>query len=69
MEINCPPLFTDFSNYDLNNDGTKVAFSAHLRNNKEAWNTGFKTYYFDLELIKTCMYNKSYYGQNSKSCF
>ena len=52
MEINCPPLFTDFSNYDLNNDGTKVAFSAHLRNNKEAWNTGFKTYYFDLELMK-----------------
>ena len=44
--------FTDFSNYDLNNDGTKVAFSAHLRNNKEAWNTGFKTYYFDLELMK-----------------
>ena len=52
MEINCPPLFTDFSNYDLNNDGTKVAFSAHFRNNKESWNTGFKTYYYDLNLMK-----------------
>ena len=52
MEINCPPLFTDFSNYDLSFDGTKVAFSAHLRNNKESWNTGFKTYYLDLVLMK-----------------
>ena len=51
MEINTPPLFTDFSNYDISSDGTKVAFSAHLRNNKEAWNTGFKTYYFDLKLM------------------
>ena len=52
MEINSPPLFTDFSNYDINNDGTKIAFTAHLRNNKEAWNTGFKTYYYDLNLMK-----------------
>ena len=52
MEINTPPLFTDFSNYDLNSDGTKVAFSAHLRNNKEALDTGFKTYYIDLNLMK-----------------
>ena len=51
MELNTPPLFTDFSNYDISNDGTKVAFSAHLRNNKEAWNTGFKTYYYDLNLM------------------
>ena len=51
MEINCPPLFTDFSNYDINNDGTKVAFSAHLRNKNEALNTGFKTYYYDLNLM------------------
>ena len=52
MEINTPPLFTDSSNYDLSNDGKKIAFSAHLRNNEEAWNTGFKTYYMDLVKMK-----------------
>ena len=52
MEINCPPLFTDFSNYELSNDGTKIAFSGHLRNHEEAWRTGFKTYYQDLKKMK-----------------
>ena len=51
MEINTPPLFTDFSNYDISNDGTKIAFSAHLRNKDEAIKTGFKTYYYDLDLM------------------
>ena len=37
MEINCPPLFSDNSNYDLSNDGTQIAFSGHHRNHKEAW--------------------------------
>ena len=52
MEINCPPLFSDNSNYDLSNDGTKIAFSAHHRDHKEAWSTSWKTYYFDLTLMK-----------------
>ena len=52
MEINCPPLFSDNSNYDISNDGTKIAFSAHIRNHNEAWNTGWKTYYIDLTLMK-----------------
>ena len=47
MEINTPPFFTDFSNYDLNCDGTKIAFSALIRNEHEAVKTGFKTYYYD----------------------
>ena len=51
MEINTPPLFTDFSNYDINCDGTKIAFSAHIRNEYEAVKTGFKTYYYDLNLM------------------
>ena len=51
MEINTPPLFTDFSNYDISNDGTKIAFSAHLRNKDEAIKTGFKTYYYDMDLM------------------
>ena len=51
MEINTPPLFTDFSNYDISGDGKKIAFSAHLRNEFEAVKTGFKTYYMDLELM------------------
>ena len=51
MEINTPPLFTDFSNYDISGDGTKIAFSAHLRNEVEAIKTGFKTYYYDLNLM------------------
>ena len=52
MEINCPPLFSDNSNYDLSNDATKVAFSAHHRSHEEAWNTGWKTYYYDLNLMQ-----------------
>ena len=52
MQINCPPLFSDNSNYDLSNDATKVAFSAHHRSHKEAWNTGWKTYYYDLNLMQ-----------------
>ena len=52
MEINCPPLFSDNSNYDLSNDATKVTFSAHHRSHNEAWNTGWKTYYYDLNLMQ-----------------
>ena len=48
MEINCPPLFTDSTNFELSNDGNMIAFSAHLRNHEEAWRTGFKTYFQDL---------------------
>ena len=48
MEINCPPMFTDSSNYELSNDGNMIAFSGHLRNKEEAWRTGFKTYYQNL---------------------
>ena len=51
MEINTPPLFTDFSNYDLSCDGRKIAFTAHLRNKDEAVKTGWNTYYFDLDLM------------------
>ena len=52
MEINCPPLFSDNSNYDLSSDGTQIAFSGHLRTHKEAWSTGWKTYYIDLNLMQ-----------------
>ena len=52
MEINTPPLFTDNSNYDLSNDGTMIAFSAHHRNHVESWTTGWKTYFIDLQLMK-----------------
>ena len=52
MEINTPPLFSDITNYDLSSDGTKVTFSAHHRTHDEAWNTSWKTYYLDLNLMK-----------------
>ena len=52
MEINTPPLFTDYSNYDLSNDGNLIAFSAHLRNNEEAFSTAYKTYYQNLNTMK-----------------
>ena len=52
MEINCPPLFSDITNYDLSSDGTKVTFSAHHITHDEAWNTSWKTYYIDLNLMK-----------------
>jgi acylaminoacyl-peptidase len=52
MEINCPPLFTDSSNYELSNDGNMIAFSGHLRTREEAWKTGFKTYYQNLLTMK-----------------
>ena len=52
MEINTPPLFTDNSNYDLSNDGTMIAFSAHHREHVESWTTGWKTYFIDLKLMK-----------------
>ena len=51
MEIYAPPLFTDFSNYDISCDGEKIAFSAHIRNKDEAVKTGWETYYFDLKLM------------------
>jgi dipeptidyl aminopeptidase/acylaminoacyl peptidase len=51
MEINSPPLFTDNSNYDISNDGNMIAFSAHHREHTESWNTGWKTYFINLELM------------------
>ena len=53
MEIYTPPLFTDFSNYDLSPDGKIIAFSAHLRDKDEALKTGWKTYYCDLNLMSS----------------
>ena len=52
MEINTPPLFSDDSNYDLSNDGKKVAFSGLPRDHNEAFSTSWKTYYYDLSLMK-----------------
>ena len=52
MEVNTPPLFSDITNYDLSSDGTKVTFSAHHRTHDEAWNTSWKTYYLDMNLMK-----------------
>ena len=51
MEIYTPPLFTDFSNYDISPNGEKIAFSAHIRNKDEAVKTGWETYFFDLKLM------------------
>ena len=51
MEINTPPLFTDNSNYDISNNGQMIAFSAHNRNQNESWNTGYQTYFIDLNLM------------------
>lgn len=47
MELNTPPLFTSNDNYDISNDGTMVAFSAHLRNHEESWSTSWHTYYIN----------------------
>ena len=68
MEINTPPFFTDFSNYDLNCDGTKIAFSALIRNEHEAVKTGFKTYYYDLNLIDKpiCGGGENYHPEHLK---
>ena len=52
MEINTPPLTESNSNYDISNDGTMITFSAHHREHTEAWNTGWKTYFIDLNLMK-----------------
>ena len=52
MEINCPPLFTDYTNYELSDDGEMIAFSGHFRNHEEAWTTGYKTYYQNLLTMK-----------------
>ena len=70
MEINAPPLFTDFSNYDISNDGTKVAFAAYWRNNNEAFDTGYKIYYYDLDLMKypICITNHTQ-ARNQKPVF
>ena len=51
MEIFTPPLFTDYSNYDISCDGEKITFSAHLRNREESWKTGWNTYYLDIGLM------------------
>ena len=47
MELNTPPLFTSNDNYDISNDGTMVAFSAHIRNHEESWSTSWHTYYIN----------------------
>ena len=47
MELNTPPLFTSNDNYDISNDGTMVAFSAHLRSHDESWSTSWHTYYIN----------------------
>ena len=44
MQLNTPPLFTSNNNYDISNDDTMVAFSAHIRNHEESctsWHTYF----------------------------
>ena len=51
MEIFTPPLFTDYSNYDISCDGEKITFSVHLRNREESWKTGWNTYYLDIGLM------------------
>ena len=52
IKINTLPLFTDNSNYDLSNDGTMIAFTAHNRVHEESWTIGWKTYFIDLQLMK-----------------
>ena len=47
MELNTPPLFTSNDNYDISNDGTMVAFSAHIRNHEESWSTSWHTYFIN----------------------
>ena len=49
MTINTPPLFTDNSMYDISNNGTRVAFTAHERNENESLSTGYNIYLFDNE--------------------
>ena len=51
MELNTPPLFTSNENYDISNDGTMVAFSAHIRNHEESWSTSWHTYYINLNTM------------------
>ena len=47
MKLNTPPLFTSNDNYDISNDGTMVAFSAHIRNHDESWSTSWHTYFIN----------------------
>ena len=49
MSLNSPPLFTDNSMYDISNDGNKVAFVAHTRNENEAFSAEYNIYFFDIE--------------------
>ena len=56
MNINTPPLFTSNANYDLDNSGKKIVFASHERNYEESWNTGWKIYYFDSELMSKPIY-------------
>ena len=53
MEINAPPHNTGSQHYDVSKDGTMVAFSGLLRNEKESWNTGWKTYYINVNEMTT----------------
>ena len=56
MNINTPPLFTSNVNYDLDNSGKKIVFASHERNYEESWNTGWKIYYFDSDLMSKPVY-------------
>ena len=58
MNINTPPLFTSNVNYDLDNSGKKIVFASHERNYEESWNTGWKIYYFDSDLMSKPVYLK-----------
>ena len=49
QEVNSPvPPDGDVSQYDLSADGTKIAFTAHLRTKDESWNTAWKIYFGSL---------------------
>ena len=67
MELNTFPLFTDNTNYAISNDGTMVAFSAHHRTHDEAWNTGWQTYFIDLNEMTTPVLITGHQGKNAIS--
>ena len=52
MELNTPPLFSSSDNFDISNDGTMVAFSAHIRDHEESWSTSWRTYFINTVTMK-----------------
>jgi dipeptidyl aminopeptidase/acylaminoacyl peptidase len=56
MNINTPPLLTSNVNYDIDNSGKKIVFASHDRNHEESWNTGWKIYYYDSEIMSKPLY-------------